>query len=53
VALCSVEYRITNTGKYSKALVSEEIITADRNRTLSSMLDTDDIEVRIPTNNND
>jgi hypothetical protein len=53
VALCSVEYRITNTGKYSKALVSEEIIPADRNRILSSMLGTDDIEVKIPTNNND
>jgi hypothetical protein len=51
VALCSVEYRITNTGKYSKALVSEEIIPADRNRILSSMLGTDDIEVKIPTNN--
>jgi hypothetical protein len=52
VALCSIDYRITNKGKYSEALISEEITEADRDRILSALLDTDDIEVRMPISGN-
>ena len=48
VALCSIDYRVTNKGKYSEVLISEEITEADRDKILSSLLGTDDIEIRMP-----
>ncbi len=50
--LYSIGYRVTNKGKYSEALISEEITEADRDRILSSILGTDDIEVRMPISDN-
>lgn len=53
MALCSVDYRIRNKGKYSQALISNKIEPTARDATLSLLLDTNDIEVRESTGNDD
>jgi hypothetical protein len=50
MALFSIQYRITNKGKYSLALVSKEINDKDRDNILSSILGIDTVEIRQSVN---
>lgn len=51
--LFSVDYRIKNKGRYSKALISNKVEPTARDAILSLLLDTDDIEIRESSSDND